>query len=145
MPSPKLASFMSPEASSRLKLLLLAAVWLAVIGSGVAYCVCCWLLSAANGKRARALQVHGPRDIAHMTLLISCGVMQLLQEWSRCEDKVTCDALSARSSEALASIIQYLKVNVRSSCMSHVTHAPPFVVFLRLCSPPTQLFTSLRA
>ena len=57
---------MSPEASSRLKLLLLAAVWLAVIGSGVAYCVCCWLLSAANGKRARALQVHDPHDIAHI-------------------------------------------------------------------------------
>ena len=73
---------MSPEASSRLKLLLLAAVWLAVIGSGVAYCVCSWLLSAANGKRARALQVHGPRYILDIADTVgrdaaAAGVVQM--------------------------------------------------------------------
>ena len=87
---------LSPESQSRFKILLFVIVWLAVFGSGVAYCISSWLLADSNATLAR-----------------------IRRNWSQCVG-ADCAPFEAEARRALSYVIEYLRVRASTPTASTV-------------------------
>ena len=77
---------LSPESRSRFKMLLFIIVWLAVFGSGIAYCISSWLLADSDATLAR-----------------------IRRNWSECVG-ADCAPFQAEARRALSKVLEYLRV-----------------------------------
>jgi hypothetical protein len=87
---------LSPESRSRFKLLLFIIVWLAVFGSGIAYCISSWLLAHSDATLAR-----------------------IRRNWSECVG-ADCAPFQAEARRALSKVLEYLRVRASTPNASTV-------------------------
>ena len=92
---------LSPESRSRFKILLFIIVWIAVFGSGVAYCISSWLLADSDATLAR-----------------------IRRNWSECVG-ADCAPFQAEARRALSKVLEYLRV--RASTPNTSTVYQPFM------------------